>query len=241
MPNLNSRKVSRAHLQLLNTASDALHKIDLAGTTDEKLHVKTIVILLEQHSRRIFTFERVATNVSKNTEENKFQNLFKVNRKWCILPKIKLWFEIKLLNKLWNIKQQLLRQIHSSWNIETFWLSLQEKCPYSEIFCSVISRIWTKYGEILRISPYSVQIRENNGAEKLRIRTLSTQCVKLQRSVKYWDFTKFSGGYIFWKCTASAKFRALMQCSTCYVLQSPYIFSGCRIRKQRSISSKCQS
>ena len=33
--------------------------------------------------------------------------------------------------------------------------------PYSELFWSVFSRIWTEYGEMLRIFPYSVQIREN--------------------------------------------------------------------------------
>ena len=40
-------------------------------------------------------------------------------------------------------------------------LSLHENCPYSELFCSVFSRIWTEYGEIRSISPCSVQIREN--------------------------------------------------------------------------------
>ena len=35
------------------------------------------------------------------------------------------------------------------------------KCPYSEFFWSAFSHIWTKYGEILRISPYSVLIRED--------------------------------------------------------------------------------
>ena len=30
-----------------------------------------------------------------------------------------------------------------------------------KFFWSIFSRIWTKYGEILRISPYSVQIQEN--------------------------------------------------------------------------------
>ena len=38
---------------------------------------------------------------------------------------------------------------------------MREKCPYSELFWSVFSRIRTEYGEILRISPYSVGIREN--------------------------------------------------------------------------------
>ena len=35
------------------------------------------------------------------------------------------------------------------------------KCPYSELFWSVFSRIWTEYGEIFRISLYSVQMWEN--------------------------------------------------------------------------------
>ena len=38
---------------------------------------------------------------------------------------------------------------------------LWEKCAYSEFFWSVFSRIWTEYGEILRISPYSVCVWEN--------------------------------------------------------------------------------
>ena len=38
---------------------------------------------------------------------------------------------------------------------------MRKKCPYSELFWSVVSRIWTEYEEILRISPYSVRMREN--------------------------------------------------------------------------------
>ena len=37
----------------------------------------------------------------------------------------------------------------------------RKKCPYSELFWSPFSRIRTEYGEILRISPYSVRMREN--------------------------------------------------------------------------------
>ena len=40
-------------------------------------------------------------------------------------------------------------------------LTLCEKWPYSELFWSVFSRIRTEYGEILRICPYSVRMREN--------------------------------------------------------------------------------
>ena len=42
------------------------------------------------------------------------------------------------------------------------WLiSLHKKCPYLKSFWSVFFRIGTKYEEILRISPYSVRMREN--------------------------------------------------------------------------------
>ena len=41
------------------------------------------------------------------------------------------------------------------------WSALREKFPYSEIFCSVFSRIRTEYGEKLRIFPYSVQMAGN--------------------------------------------------------------------------------
>ena len=38
---------------------------------------------------------------------------------------------------------------------------MRKKCPYFELFWSVFSRIRTDYGEILRISPYSVRMLEN--------------------------------------------------------------------------------
>ena len=40
-------------------------------------------------------------------------------------------------------------------------LSLRKKCPYSELIWSASSSIWAEYGEILRISPNSVRMREN--------------------------------------------------------------------------------
>ena len=39
--------------------------------------------------------------------------------------------------------------------------TLRKKCPYSELFWFAYSRIWTEYGEILRISPYSNRMRKN--------------------------------------------------------------------------------
>ena len=46
-----------------------------------------------------------------------------------------------------------------------FCYSLHEKCTYSESFMSVFSRIRTKYGEILSISPYSFRMQENADQE----------------------------------------------------------------------------
>ena len=38
---------------------------------------------------------------------------------------------------------------------------MPEKYPYSELFSSIVFRIWTEYEEILRIYPYSVRMLEN--------------------------------------------------------------------------------
>ena len=43
---------------------------------------------------------------------------------------------------------------------------LREKCPYLELFLSAFTCIRTEYGEILRISPYSVRMRENADQNK---------------------------------------------------------------------------
>ena len=40
---------------------------------------------------------------------------------------------------------------------------MRKKCLYSELFWSTFSHIRTEYGEILRISPYSVWMRKNAG------------------------------------------------------------------------------
>ena len=39
--------------------------------------------------------------------------------------------------------------------------ALRKKCLYLMLFWSILSLIWTKCGKILRISPYSVRMREN--------------------------------------------------------------------------------
>ena len=39
--------------------------------------------------------------------------------------------------------------------------SLRKKCPHSELFWFIFSRIRTEYEEVQSISPYSVRMREN--------------------------------------------------------------------------------
>ena len=53
--------------------------------------------------------------------------------------------------------------------------TLREKGPNTEFFWFVFSYIWSKYGEVLRISPYSVQMLENTEKKKIRIYTLFPQ------------------------------------------------------------------
>ena len=48
----------------------------------------------------------------------------------------------------------------------TVKLTLREKCPYSEFFRSVFSRIRTEYGEILHMSPYSIRMWKNTDQKK---------------------------------------------------------------------------
>ena len=52
-------------------------------------------------------------------------------------------------------------------------LPLRKKCPYSVLFWSVLSRIRTEYGEILRSSTYLVRMRENTDQNNSKYRHFS--------------------------------------------------------------------
>ena len=54
------------------------------------------------------------------------------------------------------LKKSILRE--RSWLV---WVALHKMCLYLKLFWSIFSCIWAKFGEILGISSYSVQIREN--------------------------------------------------------------------------------
>ena len=63
------------------------------------------------------------------------------------------------------------------------YLTLCEKCPYSEFFWYVFSSIWTKYREILCIFPYSVLMRENTDQKNSEYGHFS-RSVKCTKKVK---------------------------------------------------------
>ena len=92
-----------------------------------------------------------------------FQTCFKLRCNYftiCVLVKC-LWY---------NLEQKTLRK----------------KCPYSKLFWSTFSRIWTEYGEIRSISPCSIQMQENADQNKSEFGYFS-------RSESFWRFSNVSG------------------------------------------------
>ena len=69
-----------------------------------------------------------------------------------------IWFHFKM-----KFQTTFLRLILNVFLIykPSLKISLREKCLCSELFWSVFSRIRAEYGEILRISLYSVRMWEN--------------------------------------------------------------------------------
>ena len=55
--------------------------------------------------------------------------------------------------------------------------TLRKMCPYSELFWSVFSLIWTKYREIISISPYSVKMLEITDQKNSEYRYFKTVIV----------------------------------------------------------------
>ena len=83
-----------------------------------------------------------------------------------------LWSIILSLYEKIKIRENLFSDIfYVVWVYTSFYLPINLKlctevaqrqmCPYSELFWSAFSRIWTEYGEIRSISPYPVWKREN--------------------------------------------------------------------------------
>ena len=59
--------------------------------------------------------------------------------------------------------------------------ALHKKCPYSEFFWFVCSRIWTEYGYLLRKSLYLVRMRENTDQKNSKyghLLNIARNCIK---------------------------------------------------------------
>ena len=59
-----------------------------------------------------------------------------------------------------------------------------KKCLFSEFFWSVFSRIWTEYGEIPSVSPYSVRMQETTARKTPNTDTFHA-VVKLDNTLKF--------------------------------------------------------
>ena len=84
--------------------------------------------------------------------------------------KLWMWLYLKLF-LLWVTFCKISKNMDILWPVDfgdfLSSFALHEKCPYSEFFWSVFSRIRTEYREILRISPYSVRMWENKEQKTL--------------------------------------------------------------------------
>ena len=107
--------------------------------------------------------------------------LLNTNIKISIVAQI-AWQKAKFLRVafyyiLTNTGRSKWRKILLNYMQKSVLLALRERCPYSEFFWSVISRIQTEDGEIRRISPYSVQMRDKMDQKNFK-------CGHFSRSVK---------------------------------------------------------
>ena len=71
------------------------------------------------------------------------------------------------------------------WNLTNFQQLLRKKCPYSELFWSVFSRIWIEYVKIQIISPYSVQMWQNTDQNNSEYGQCSRSECKTSESQNY--------------------------------------------------------
>ena len=82
------------------------------------------------------------------------------------------------LNICWNTLDRFAPRKKSTSGVIMYHVQVKhyvKSIQTRSFFWSVFSRIWTEYGEILRNSQYSVQMRENIDQNKLSIWTLFTQ------------------------------------------------------------------
>ena len=119
-----------------------------------------------------YCFQMLSTNKTTNTAMNFYTRINWTHshrlrtHTWYNRSHIKNTMWSKLVNRNLRVNETKTEKYEKKHHCTDNWktlnrLTLREKCPYSEPFWSVFSRIRTEYGKIRSISPYSVQIREN--------------------------------------------------------------------------------
>ena len=102
---------------------------------------------------------------------------------FCVIRVVTISSSYQIINSFPNKLKSLPSKFCKS-----FWYK-SDHCVKSiqirSFFWSVFSRIRTEYGEILRISTYSVRMREKTDQKKFRIWTLFTQWTIKQFQVFY--------------------------------------------------------
>ena len=116
--------------------------------------------------------KRVFLKISQNSEENTcakslfLNNVVGLNNTsgWLLLSISNDKFFMDWIRESINFKLNIPVCSHCVKNVKI-----------RSLFWSIFSRIWTEYGEIRSISPYSVQMRENTDQQKLCIWTFFTR------------------------------------------------------------------
>ena len=127
---------------------------------------------------QVFSFLHIRTESAINFLSMILKNLCKINL--SLAWKMFLFCYIctkNLFMQEWS--SQIFQRCLSEFYFNMPNATLREKCLYSELFWSVFSGIRTEYGEILRISPYSVRMPENtdqnNSEYRQFLRSASSQ------------------------------------------------------------------
>ena len=111
--------------------------------------------------QEVFCKKGVLRNFTKFTGKHLCQSLF-FNKVAGLASVDSISCESVSCEKLWcDILSNRNRVSYQAKDYE--WSALRKKCPYSKLLWSVLSRIWTEYGGIRNISPYSVRMPQNTG------------------------------------------------------------------------------
>ena len=106
-----------------------------------------------------------------------------------------------------NICSCILYQLYTHWEKPFAIAHCMKSVQIRSFFWSVISGSRTEYGEILRISPYSVRLLENTGQKKFRIWTLFTQWLLLKVCESFLSRHNIKPVVCFSLCQASLGFQ----------------------------------